>query len=286
MWFPLLVPALTVGLAFGYTPSYPHDAHAWAPGGPEDFRGPCPMMNTLANHGFIPRDGRNLTRVNVVKGLGDGLNFSPDLASIMFDQAIIANPEPNATFFTLYEAPFASHSFLCSSANFRGSLDAEKIIADGSLRDQLNVHNLLEHDASLSRSDAYFGNNHVFNQTVFDQTKMYWDAPLIDINRLANAKVARQLTSKAFNPTYTFTLINEEFSLGEVAAPMIAFGDLDALTVNKTLVEYFFENERLPTKFGWKRSESVIALENVSRISEAIRNATKLTTPSAPVLSK
>ncbi len=57
---------------------------------------------------------------------------------------------------------------------------------------------------------------------------------------LANAKVARQLSSKAFNPTYVFTLVTEEFSLGEVVAPVIAFGDTDTITVNRTLVEYFF----------------------------------------------
>jgi hypothetical protein len=31
-----------------------------------------------------------------------GLNFDPALATIIFDQAVIANPEPNATSFTLY----------------------------------------------------------------------------------------------------------------------------------------------------------------------------------------
>jgi hypothetical protein len=59
------------------------------------------MMNTLANHGFLQRDGRNITRENAIKALGDGLNFDASLATIMFDQAIIANPEPNATYFTL-----------------------------------------------------------------------------------------------------------------------------------------------------------------------------------------
>lgn len=79
-------------------------------------RGPCPMMNTLANHGFIPRNGDNLTRENVVHGLTTGLNFDPAVANLMWEQAIFINPTPNATFFTL---------------------------------DQLNVHNVLEHDASL-----------------------------------------------------------------------------------------------------------------------------------------
>lgn len=57
---------------------------------------------------------------------------------------------------------------------------------------------------------------------------------------LANGKVARQVASKAYNPTYTFTSTTEQFSIGEVAAPIVAFGDLDAATVNRTLVEYFF----------------------------------------------
>jgi hypothetical protein len=33
------------------------------------------MLNTLTNHGFLPRNGRNLTKANVIKGLGDGINF-------------------------------------------------------------------------------------------------------------------------------------------------------------------------------------------------------------------
>ena len=134
---------LSTGLAISmvsampqYERQYPTDTPAegdWIPGGPSDcefsksgiskakltsstVRGPCPMMNTLANHGFIPRNGDNLTRENVVHGLTTGLNFDPAVANIMWEQAIFINPEPNATFFTL---------------------------------DQLNVHNVLEHDASI-----------------------------------------------------------------------------------------------------------------------------------------
>ena len=60
------------------------------------------MMNTLANHGILPHDGRAITREAVIKGMKQGLNFDSTLAVVMFDQAVIANPEPNATFFTLY----------------------------------------------------------------------------------------------------------------------------------------------------------------------------------------
>lgn len=165
------------------------------------------MLNTLTNHGFLPRDGRNFTKDNVIAGLGNGLNFDAALAGLMWEQAIVANPEPNATFFTL---------------------------------EQLNVHNVLEHDASLSRTDAAFGNNHVFNQTIFDTSKMWWTDETVTAKQLAHSKIYRQLVSRAENGNYTFTASTEEFSLGEVAAPIIAFGDVKTGTVSRDLMVYFF----------------------------------------------
>lgn len=57
---------------------------------------------------------------------------------------------------------------------------------------------------------------------------------------LANGKLARQIASKSKNPDYTFTETTEQFSLGEVGAPIIVFGDLESATVEKELVDFFF----------------------------------------------
>ncbi|KXX82063.1 putative sterigmatocystin biosynthesis peroxidase stcC [Madurella mycetomatis] len=219
----------------------------WHPPGPNDFRGPCPMMNTLANHGILPRDGREITEEAVIKAMKQGLNFDAALAVIMFEQAVIANPEPNATSFTL---------------------------------DHLNRHNVLEHDASLSRTDDFFGSNHIFNQTIFDQTRRYWPEPVITPTHMANAKIARQVESKSFNPEYRFTQDVENFSLGEMAAPFIAFGDLEEATVNRALVEYFFQNERLPTELGWRVRDEVVKVEAILSISGMIGRAASLFTDS------
>ncbi|KAI4933280.1 hypothetical protein J4E85_003685 [Alternaria conjuncta] len=237
----------------------PADPHAWMAASPNDFRGPCPMLNTLANHGFLPRDGRNFTQENVVKGLKDGLNFNASLGALMWQQAVIANPEPNATFFTL---------------------------------EQLNVHNVLEHDASLTRTDAAFGNNHVFNETVYNVSKQWWTEEVVTAKMLANSKIFRQLESRATNPNYTFTASTEEFSLGEVAAPIIAFGSLDEGTVNRTLMETCkivernvglevnlkAENERLPNDLGWTKKSDEITLMNILATTSIVRNATSLLT--------
>lgn len=59
----------------------------------------------------------------------------------------------------------------------------------------------------------------------------------MDAKQLANSKLARQIESRAFNPEYKFTASTEDFSLGEVAAPIIAFGNMADGTVDKALVE-------------------------------------------------
>jgi hypothetical protein len=60
------------------------------------------MMNTLANHGYIPHDGRRITEEVMVYSLGSALNISPALAIALFRGTLPANPQPNATFFSLY----------------------------------------------------------------------------------------------------------------------------------------------------------------------------------------
>ncbi|KAI5859425.1 Cloroperoxidase [Durotheca rogersii] len=192
-------------------------------------------MNTLANHGYLPHDGRNVTEQVVVNAMESALNFEEPLGWLMFRMAVFADPEPNATFFTL---------------------------------DHLNVHNVLEHDASLSRTDAAFGYNHIFNQTIFNQTRVYWTGEILDADMLANSKVARQLHSKAFNPDHTFTPTIENFSLGEVSAPIVAFGDFPSVTVNRTLVEYFLRNIR----------DSPVTLLDIFTLMQAIHNASSLLT--------
>ncbi|KAL4948904.1 Chloroperoxidase [Aspergillus filifer] len=226
-----------------------HDKHQWKPPGHDDFRGPCPMMNTLANHGYLPHDGRNLTRPVVVNALNQALHFNASLGNLMFDMALVANPEEGADWFTL---------------------------------DHLNRHNVLEHDASLSRADAYFGSNHIFNATIFAQTQHFWtDKNTLTAAMLANSKIARQVISKAFNPNYTFTDTTENFSLGEVAAPIIVFGDMEEGTVERNFVEYFFTNERLPHELGWQRKSKEVTLADISFVTAMVGEATNLITGSS-----
>ncbi|KAG5640467.1 hypothetical protein DXG03_008553 [Asterophora parasitica] len=54
--------------------------HAWCPAQPGDSRSPCPALNTLANHGYIARDGKKLGLFDLVSGLKACYNLSTPLA--------------------------------------------------------------------------------------------------------------------------------------------------------------------------------------------------------------
>ncbi|KAF5371521.1 hypothetical protein D9615_009638 [Tricholomella constricta] len=54
--------------------------HEWCPSQPDDSRSPCPALNTLANHGYIARDGKNLSVFDLVSGLKACYNLSTPLA--------------------------------------------------------------------------------------------------------------------------------------------------------------------------------------------------------------
>lgn len=57
---------------------------------------------------------------------------------------------------------------------------------------------------------------------------------------LANSKLAREVESRAFNPTYSLPNRTNEASLLELAAPIAAFGDPDTGTLRRDFLEYFF----------------------------------------------
>ncbi|PCH41809.1 hypothetical protein WOLCODRAFT_137592 [Wolfiporia cocos MD-104 SS10] len=48
-----------------------------------DSRSPCPALNTLANHGYLPRDGKCITPEVLMKGLREGYHLSAPLAWVL-----------------------------------------------------------------------------------------------------------------------------------------------------------------------------------------------------------
>ncbi|RYP51541.1 hypothetical protein DL768_003136 [Monosporascus sp. mg162] len=230
----------SVSLSIVLVAAYP--LSKWRPPGKGDVRAPCPMLNTLANHGFLPHDGKDITEEDTVRALGEGLNFGEELSRFMHQFAVTTNPTPSATTYSL---------------------------------DHLGRHNILEHDASLSRADAYFDNPSVFNQTVFDETRSYWKGLVVDLDEAVISRLARLETSQATNPNYTLSELGRQFGLGEVAAYLTIFGDSSAAAAPKKHLEYFFQNERLPEVLGWKKPSKAWARTDLMHMMQRVINATE-----------
>ena len=95
-------------------------------------------------------------------------------------------------------------------------------------------------DSYPSRLDAYFGDNHDFDEHTFDQTKSYFLAEEITLQQAANARLARMYTSNATNPTFNLSDTGVLFSFGETAAYLLVFGNAEGTSASRELVEYFF----------------------------------------------
>ncbi|KAG9502086.1 hypothetical protein J7337_007802 [Fusarium musae] len=189
-------------------------------------RGPCPGLNTLANHGYIPRDGKNITLDILKDGMLTGYNIENLDAVILFTQAIKTSPKyPNTRSFDLAD---------------------------------LGRHNILEHDISLSRSDAFFADPNPFNETVWAESLTYFPDDLMTVEQVAKARMGRLATSKKTNPEHSLSKLADGFSWGEMASFFEIMADGTTGTVEKKFIEYWLKNERMPTEIGWQRRPTIM----------------------------
>ncbi|CEJ93652.1 hypothetical protein VHEMI09228 [[Torrubiella] hemipterigena] len=210
----------------------PVDFSQWKPAGPNDARAPCPALNSLANHGFLPHNGRGITLPMLQKVLSDVLNVDNDLSNLFFGGAV---------------------GMGLSKDLFTLDLDA------------LIKHNAIEHDGSLSRQDNFAGNNHSFNQTIFDSwLAQIGDTDVITTALAGKARMYRVKTEQARDPEFKYGQKQQLISNGESALIMGIFGDIYKGDANKSWVKVFFEQERLPYNEGWRRPQNDLNLLNTA----------------------
>ncbi|KAL1612128.1 hypothetical protein SLS60_000351 [Paraconiothyrium brasiliense] len=201
-------------------------------------------MNTLANHGFVPRNGRNITREPFVKACGEALNILPAFADNIFTTGVPSNPTPNATFFDL---------------------------------DMLHrTHGFIEHDGSLSRKDIFFDPSNRFDPETFDNLVSYFgDSETINISSLANARARHAYDMSLINPEFEITQESIPVIVGENAMLLSIFSspsehpNLDNPIARRDWLEFFFRNEQFPLVLGW-RPPSVAIGQYVGTVVEEI----------------
>ncbi|KAL0575208.1 hypothetical protein V5O48_006769 [Marasmius crinis-equi] len=244
----------------------PHDQVDWeqhqfqAPT-EDDARGPCPGLNTLANHGFLPRNGKNITIPVVLKaGLGksDAMEFFP------------STPTDNLSPLE----GFNVHRELLLTAAKAGVM-ASDLDDQFSLTD-IGLHGNIEHDASVSRVDHALGNNLVFNETIF--TTLANSNPGVDYYNATSAgqvQKARLEQSKADNPKFRNTIKEFQIRNRESALYLSVMGDPTTGMAPKEYVNIFFREERMPLEEGWRISKVPIDHNTDGPTFQAISKASE-----------
>jgi hypothetical protein len=185
-------------------------------------RSPCPGLNALANHNFIHHDGKNMTLPHLLKGLSAGFNMAPDFTVLIGGLGLLSSPDPLGLSFDL---------------------------------DDLDQHNFpIEHDASLSRQDAYFGNDWAFDGNIWNQTVSFFaSSGKTALLSAAQALANRTADSEAKNPQFTYGFREFVQRYGEMAIAIQTMGG-DATTGVARLdwLRILFEEEKLPVALGWR----------------------------------
>ncbi|GAA97831.1 uncharacterized protein L969DRAFT_77894 [Mixia osmundae IAM 14324] len=113
--------------------------------GPTDQRGPCPGLNTLANHGYLNRSG--IVRAgDVITATERGFNMGPDLSALLVTIAVAFGGNIETEVFSLGGEDDRTYS-----ATGIGSKAAGRQYG-------LDAHSRCEGDISATREDYYLNN--------------------------------------------------------------------------------------------------------------------------------
>lgn len=108
-----------------------------------DVRSPCPGLNAAANHGLLPRDGKNIDLTALASALYTAYHLDNAASNYVGSIALAASTTGNASTFNLDD--LAQHS-----------------------------PQVLEHDGSMSRNDSYWGDDLSFNEQAWARTLALW----------------------------------------------------------------------------------------------------------------
>lgn len=161
--------------------------HQYQAPGKTDIRGDCPTLNTLANHGYLSRDGIT-SFAEAANAIQTAYSMSFDIAVFLSALGLLSGGDPITGKYSI------------------GGQDSRVPNTVGPAYG-IDRHGLFELDASISRGDAYFGDNHSLNLTRWDKlvsdANTYGDG-LFSIEALKRNAADAVDESRNTNPEFAF----------------------------------------------------------------------------------
>ncbi|EJD46377.1 heme-thiolate peroxidase [Auricularia subglabra TFB-10046 SS5] len=239
--------------------------HPYMPLKDGDQRGPCPGLNALASHGYLPRSGV-ATPAQIINAVQEGFNMAHDIAIFVTYAAFLVNGNQLTNLMSIGSS--------CGLSSLTGPAPPLPALAGG-----LNVHGTFEGDASLSRSDDFLGDNHNFNATLFDQiisdSKTYGGGRY-NMTAAGEVRWRRIQESIAHNPDFYFSNPRFNTAYAEAVFPIAYFIDgrvqgddvRGATGLDLEVMRGFFADHRMPQDFH--RRAGAFGLSDVGRASRVL----------------
>jgi len=208
-----------------------------------DSRSPCPALNALSNHGYLPRDGRRIGMGQLVGSLREVYNLSYPLAIILATVGMV---------------------FCGKWWSLPWKIDLH----------DLAQHNRIEHDCSLTHPDAAQGAKYAPNHVSFTLLERLLDVGKADHLHMNDFIAAR--IKRALDDPKPLDAVHKEIAHGEAALTMLVLGtkpvgDPDSkIAVPRNFIYQWFGEDRLPD--GWSRPSKQIGLRETVSLSAAIKD--------------
>ncbi|KAF8152994.1 Chloroperoxidase [Crassisporium funariophilum] len=190
-----------------------------------DSRCSCPALNAMANHGILPRDGKNITFKEMNAKIRATYNFAPS--------------------FCFFVPNFAAK--MLNKKYSTGTFD----LAD------LDLHNGIEHDGSLTREDSALVPDQSVPHLPFvhellgSSTGKDKDGnPLLTSKDLSEYSAKRRVDARATNPDFSLSLFHKMFGSSNSSTLLTIFGgrvpDLESILIQERIPEGWESRVRQP----------------------------------------
>ena len=239
----------------------------YSPSTPSDLRSPCPLINCLANHGHIPRDGRGVRPSELTAAMNE-VGLSAALGAVFANPIFLEHKEPkSAAEQTKKDNAQQSRSFLGYIWYLVRNPWAVLFSAFGMRRqgqtdsmgnrcldlNQLGLSGVVEHDISLTRHDHQQGDNlsrqpDLIKDLLASSSDGGEYLRAEDLAALRRRRIGKQ---REVNPGLTYGPMQHQIACTEIALILDVFGDGKKLRCD--YARAFFQEERLPIKEGWER---------------------------------
>ncbi|KAJ7501580.1 hypothetical protein B0H11DRAFT_2224456 [Mycena galericulata] len=219
-------------------------------------------MNTLANHGYIPRNGV-ATFEDIVIGMMEAFNVEVHQAANMVSNNMLTRGNP-----------FANKICIGGVTPLVPRLPGN---IDGEQPGGIAKHGRFEGDASMTRADAFIGDNRYFQEDLYDMDLLSLkefgdDGPdgnntIFNVQTLIAMKIQNIKSDQAANPEFAFPA--RRMNAAYVGDVLSAFANGTTGKATLPVISSFFRDQRFPENW-FRPATQIVGATNGPIVAELL----------------